>query len=88
MTPRPATTRTGPALPAVAGLDPLSMTVTPMSVRCDYQMSGRGHRMLGWLRGQQVIDTGWHPTPSKATTAFGRALTALARDNAARYTIR
>lgn len=68
------------------GIDPLSMTVQPMSVRTDYQLSTAGHRFTGTLRGQQVIDTGWHPTVGKASGAYGRALAKLATTQAARYT--
>ncbi len=84
-----ARARTAPAAPvAVAlpeGFDPFAMQVQPMSVRCDYLLSAQGHRMIGTLRKEQVIDTGWHPTPAKAAAAYGRALGPLAAANAARY---
>lgn len=84
-----AASRTAPGRPAFTPtgiVDPLAMTVTPMSVRTDYQMSTHGHRMLGTLRGATVIDTGWHSTVAKAAAAYGRALATVAAANAARYT--
>lgn len=74
------------ALPALPGVDAGGIRVTPMSVRCDYQISACGHRMVGTLRGREVIDTGWHTTAIKAAAAYGRALGPLANANAARYT--
>jgi hypothetical protein len=73
------------ALAVPAGLDALAVRVQPMTVRCDYKLGVEGHRMIGYLRGAQVIDTGWHSTPAKAATAYGRALGPLAAAAAARY---
>jgi hypothetical protein len=68
------------------GLDPLAMTVQPMSVRTDYQLSARGHRFVGTLRKAEVIDTGWHDSAAAAAQAYGVALGLLAADRAQRYT--
>lgn len=74
-------------LPAVPDLDPLSMSITPMSLRTDYQISPRGHRIRGYRRGETVIDTDWQSTLNKATAAYGRALAGVAAACAARYTV-
>lgn len=73
------------ALTAGPGIDAMAMTVTPMSVRTDYQMSTRGHRITGTRRGQMIIDTDWHSTVTKAAAAYARALAVAATANAARY---
>lgn len=73
------------AIAVPAGIDPLAMTVQPMSVRTDYQLSTRGHRFVGRCKGEIVIDTDWHPTAAKASAALGRAFAKLATASAARY---
>lgn len=73
------------SLPVVAGVDPMTMTVTPLSVRSDYKLSAHGHRILGYVKGEQVIDSGWHTTVSKACAAYGRELGRLATVHARRY---
>lgn len=68
-----------------AGIDALQMTVQPMSVRTDYKLSTSGHRMLGSVKGVEVIDTGWQATAARAAQIFGRELGKLATVKAAAY---
>jgi hypothetical protein len=82
---RAARSKTPPALAVPAGVDPFALRVRPISVRCDYLLGTLGHRMLGTAHGEQVIDTGWHPTAAKAAAAYGRALGPIAARAAARY---
>lgn len=73
------------ALPPPFGIDVDGLRVQPMTVRCDYLLSATGHRMVGSIRGEQVIDTGWHTTAVKAAAEYGRQLGPVAADRAARY---
>lgn len=68
-----------------AGIVALQMTVHPMSVRTDYKLSTAGHRMLGSVKGVEVIDTGWQPSAARAAQVFGRELGKLAASKAAAY---
>lgn len=74
------------ALAVPPGMDPLVMTVQPMTVRTDYLLSTKGHRMTGTLKGQQVIDTDWQSSAAKAAQVYGRLLGKLAAQQATRYT--
>lgn len=87
--PRPARPAAAPtaAAAAPAALEaPLAMQIRPLVVRCEYLLSTYGHRFLGLVRSEEVIDTGYHRSVEAAAAAYGTALAEVAAARAARYT--